>query len=94
MADSSRKPHSLGTCPACRQRPSPAVTISKHSLTDFMEFHGDRHFGDDPAIIGGIAKFHGKPVTVIAQEKGTNTKENIDTILVCLPGRLPEKHCV
>ena len=44
---------------------------------DFMEFHGDRNYGDDKAIIGGIAKFHGKPVTVIVQEKGTNTKENI-----------------
>ena len=46
-------------------------------FTDFMEFHGDRNYGDDKAIIGGIAKFHGKPVTVIVQEKGTNTKENI-----------------
>ncbi len=46
-------------------------------FTDFMEFHGDRNYGDDRAIIGGIAKFHGRPVTVIAQEKGTNTKENI-----------------
>ena len=46
-------------------------------FTDFIEFHGDRNYGDDKAIIGGIAKFHGKPVTVIVQEKGTNTKENI-----------------
>ena len=46
-------------------------------FTDFMEFHGERNYGDDKAIIGGIAKFHGKPVTVIVQEKGTNTKENI-----------------
>ena len=46
-------------------------------FTDFMEFHGDRNYGDDKAIIGGIAKFHGRPVTVIVQEKGTNTKENI-----------------
>ena len=47
-------------------------------FTDFVEFHGDRNYGDDRAIIGGIAKFHGRPVTVIAQEKGTNTKENIE----------------
>ena len=46
-------------------------------FTDFMEFHGDRNYGDDRAIIGGMAKFHGRPVTVIVQEKGTNTKENI-----------------
>ena len=44
---------------------------------DFMEFHGDRHCGDDPAVIGGVAFFHGKPVTVLAQEKGEGTRENI-----------------
>ena len=47
-------------------------------FTDFMEFHGDRYFADDKAIIGGIARFHGQPVTVIAQAKGTTTKENIE----------------
>ena len=47
-------------------------------FTDFMEFHGDRYFADDKAIIGGIARFHGRPVTVIAQAKGTSTKENIE----------------
>lgn len=44
---------------------------------EFMEFHGDRSFGDDKAIVGGIARFHGMPVTVIAQEKGKDTKDNI-----------------
>lgn len=44
---------------------------------DFMEFHGDRYFKDDGAIVGGIASFHGMPVTVIGQEKGKTTKENI-----------------
>ena len=44
---------------------------------DFMEFHGDRYFGDDGAIVGGIATFHGIPVTVIGQQKGKNTKDNI-----------------
>ena len=43
----------------------------------FYEFHGDRYFGDDLAVMGGIAWFEGRPVTVIAQEKGKNTKENI-----------------
>lgn len=47
-------------------------------FTDFMEFHGDRYFADDKAIIGGIARFHGQAVTVIAQAKGTTTKENIE----------------
>lgn len=50
-----------------------------HALfTDFIEFHGDRYFADDKAIIGGTARFHDLPVTVIAQAKGTNTKENIE----------------
>ncbi len=44
---------------------------------DYMEFHGDRYFKDDGAVIGGIASFHGIPVTVIGQEKGKTTKENI-----------------
>ena len=49
----------------------------KGLFTDFVEFHGDRLYGDDQAIIGGVARFHGLPVTVIAQAKGSNTKENI-----------------
>lgn len=44
---------------------------------DFIEFHGDRYFGDDGAVVGGIASFHGRPVTVIGQQKGKNTKDNI-----------------
>ncbi|KHD36539.1 acetyl-CoA carboxylase subunit alpha [Clostridium acetobutylicum] len=43
----------------------------------FMEFHGDRAFGDDAAIVGGVAEFNGMPVTVIGQQKGRNTNENI-----------------
>lgn len=44
---------------------------------DYQEYHGDRQFGDDPAICGGTAWFHGQPVTVIAQMKGKDTKENV-----------------
>lgn len=44
---------------------------------DFVEFHGDRSFRDDSAIIGGIALFEGQPVTVIGPQKGRDTKENI-----------------
>ncbi len=44
---------------------------------DFIEFHGDRYFKDDGAVIGGIATFKGVPVTVIGQQKGKNTKDNI-----------------
>lgn len=47
-------------------------------FNDFIEFHGDRYYKDDHAIIGGIAYFHGMPVTVIAQAKGKTTKENLD----------------
>ena len=43
----------------------------------FVEFHGDRMYGDDAAVCGGIARFHGQPVTVIAQMKGKNTKDNV-----------------
>lgn len=44
---------------------------------NFQEMHGDRFYGDDKAIVGGIAFFGDIPVTVIAQQKGRNTKENI-----------------
>ena len=46
-------------------------------FTDFFELHGDRLDGDDPSILGGIARFHGTPVTVIGQRKGTNLEENL-----------------
>ena len=46
-------------------------------FTNFQEFHGDRLYGDDSAIIGGIASFGDRAVTVIAQEKGRSTRENI-----------------
>lgn len=45
--------------------------------TDFIEFHGDRMYGDDLAIVGGIAKFNGIPVTVVGHQKGKDTKDNI-----------------
>ena len=44
-------------------------------FSDFIEFHGDRRFGDDPSIVGGIAKLLDLPVTVIAIEKGHNAKD-------------------
>ncbi len=46
-------------------------------FTDFTELHGDRRFADDAAIVGGIARLNGKPVTVIAMEKGTDTKDRV-----------------
>ncbi|MGG3738197.1 acetyl-CoA carboxylase carboxyl transferase subunit alpha [Aeribacillus pallidus] len=58
------------------QRPTTLDYIS-YLFTDFMELHGDRLYGDDEAIVGGIAKYHGLPVTVIGHQRGKDTKENI-----------------
>lgn len=60
-----------------KDRPSGSDYI-RELFTDFTEQRGDRCYGDDRAIIGGIARFHGISVTVIAQEKGRTTKENIE----------------
>lgn len=46
-------------------------------FTDFDEFHGDRRFGDDAAIVGGTARLDGKPVMIIGHQKGRDTKEKI-----------------
>jgi acetyl-CoA carboxylase carboxyl transferase subunit alpha len=46
-------------------------------FTNFDELHGDRAFGDDPAIVGGVARLDGKPVIVIGQQKGRDTKEKV-----------------
>jgi len=43
-------------------------------FTDFTELHGDRSFADDPAIVGGMARFNGQSVVVIGQQKGRDTK--------------------
>lgn len=45
---------------------------------DFIELHGDRNFADDKAIVGGIATFEGRPVTVIGEQKGKKAKENLE----------------
>ncbi len=46
-------------------------------LEDFVELHGDRVFGDDKAIVGGLARFDGEPVVVLGHQKGRDTRENI-----------------
>jgi len=58
------------------KRPT-SKTLIKELFPDFMELHGDRLFGDDPSIMGGIASFQGKPMTIIAQEKGVTTEDKI-----------------
>lgn len=56
------------------QRPT-GLDYIKNIFKGFIEFHGDRRYGDDPAIVGGIARLNGSPVTVIAIEKGHTAKE-------------------
>ncbi len=58
------------------QRPY-TLDYIQHLMTDFQELHGDRAFADDPAIVGGLARFEGEPVVVIGHQKGRDTKEKI-----------------
>lgn len=55
-----------------------ALAYIEAIFDDFMEYHGDRLYGDDPSVVGGIAMLGDMPVTVIAQQKGRSTKENIE----------------
>ena len=58
------------------QRPHPLDFI-RLLFTDFTELHGDRTFADDPAIVAGLARFHGRPVLVIGHQKGRTTKQRV-----------------
>ncbi|KGP90830.1 acetyl-CoA carboxylase subunit alpha [Pontibacillus chungwhensis BH030062] len=58
------------------ERPT-TLDYVKELFTHFLEFHGDRLYGDDEAIVSGVAKYKGKPVTVIGHQRGKDTKENI-----------------
>ncbi|PTQ53174.1 MAG: Acetyl-coenzyme A carboxyl transferase alpha chain [Brockia lithotrophica] len=58
------------------ERPT-TLEIVEHVFEDFFELHGDRLYGDDPAVVGGIALFEGLPVTVIGHQKGKTTEEQI-----------------
>lgn len=59
-----------------QERPT-TLDYVEELFTDFIEFHGDRLFGDDAAIVAGVANYQGKPVTVIGHQRGKATKENI-----------------
>lgn len=59
-----------------KDRPTGLCYI-RNLFTDFTEMHGDRRFGDDKAVVAGVARLCGVPVTVIAQEKGSGTKERV-----------------
>jgi acetyl-CoA carboxylase carboxyl transferase subunit alpha len=56
------------------QRPY-TLDYIQHLFTDFEELHGDRNYADDPAIVGGLARFNGQSVMVIGHQKGRDTKE-------------------
>jgi acetyl-CoA carboxylase carboxyl transferase subunit alpha len=53
------------------------LEYAERLFTDFVEFHGDRKFGDDPAIVGGVADFQGVPVIVVGQQKGRTVQEKM-----------------
>ena len=59
-----------------KDRPT-GLSYIENIFEDFIELHGDRRFADDPAIVGGIATLGGKPVTVIAMEKGSDMKDKV-----------------
>lgn len=63
LARHPRRPHSLD--------------YIERLFANFEEIHGDRAFGDDPAIIGGMADFEGMPVALVAQQKGRDTKQKL-----------------
>ena len=58
------------------QRPY-TLEYAKHLFQDFTELHGDRTFGDDPALVAGLARFHGHPVVVIGHQKGRDTTQKL-----------------
>jgi acetyl-CoA carboxylase carboxyl transferase subunit alpha len=54
-----------------------ALDYINRIFTDFMELHGDRAFADDPAVVGGFAFFEGRPLLVLGQQKGRDTKQKL-----------------
>ena len=63
----------------CRHPKRPhSVDYIKGITTEFFELHGDRTFGDDRAVIGGLARIDGHPFVIIGQEKGANTDERVE----------------
>jgi acetyl-CoA carboxylase carboxyl transferase subunit alpha len=55
-----------------------ALDYINELVSDFVEVHGDRLFGDDHALVGGIGSFRGRTVIILGHQKGANTRENID----------------
>jgi acetyl-CoA carboxylase carboxyl transferase subunit alpha len=63
LARNPQRPHTLDYVRGC--------------CDDFVELHGDRRFGDDPAIIGGVARFDGRAVMIVGHQKGRDARENV-----------------
>src|SRR5579863_9382944 len=61
------------------RHPSRPYTLDyiERMFEDFVELHGDRTFGDDAAIVGGLARLRGRSVVVVGHQKGRGTKENV-----------------
>ncbi len=89
LAELERKAETLRLEIYARLTPYQRVQLARHPrrpysldyiercFTDFTELHGDRHFGEDPAIVAGLAMVDGHPVMVIGQQKGRDTRENL-----------------
>lgn len=73
---SSLSPWQISQLARHPQRPY-TLDFVQRIFTDFEELHGDRMFGDDAAIVGGLARLGGRPVAVIGQQKGRDTKEKL-----------------
>ncbi|HLI86581.1 MAG TPA: acetyl-CoA carboxylase carboxyltransferase subunit alpha [Bryobacteraceae bacterium] len=54
-----------------------ALDYIQRLFTDFQELHGDRSFGDDPAIVAGLARFGNRPIAIVAEQKGRDTKQKL-----------------
>jgi acetyl-CoA carboxylase carboxyl transferase subunit alpha len=89
LADLERKAEELRREVYASLTPYQRVQVAKHPnrpytldyiercFTDWTELHGDRHFGEDPAIVGGLAMIEDRPIMVIGQQKGRGTRENL-----------------
>ena len=89
IADLERKAESLRREVYANLTPYQRVQLARHPrrpytldyiercFTEWTELHGDRHFGDDPAIVAGLALLDERPLVVIGQQKGRDTKENL-----------------
>ena len=73
---SSLSPWQISQLARHPQRPY-LLDYVRHIFTDFQELHGDRAFADDSAIVGGLARLEGRPVVLIGQQKGRDTKEKL-----------------